>query len=173
MEKMPLDQLINILELSLKELIEKDSDLIERQVHENSINHRFAIYLENHLPINYKTEKNLSVDVEYNRNHINPKYIYQNDRKQSIRPDILIHERNSNDNNFLFIEAKRKTISPEDLIKLKAVLDQNSVYKYDYSLSIEYSSEIMSINIYQLQNGSITKERLFFSKKEKNFLFWS
>lgn len=80
-----------ILELSIDELIERDSDIfnhaeevidqlsgeevikLNRKLHETTINHRLAFYLEKYC---YETElEDLIVDIEYNRYYENPKML--------------------------------------------------------------------------------------------------
>lgn len=122
-------------EIAMKELVEKalkkaidtliraDFELLQLDVNERSISHRFAKYLEPYFP-------GWNIDCEYNRNHHDSKRLNISRRNISsddteaitVFPDIIVHRRNT-DKNLVVIEMK-KTSSQEgykyDLGKLKA-----------------------------------------------------
>ena len=164
MKKMPLNQLIKMLESSLQELVQKDMALIDRGVQEECINHRFAICLEKNL---YAEYRNLSVDLEYNKNYSNPKVMDIGGERKNIIPDIIIHERNTNNKNFLFVEAKKNYMNKKDIAKLEESLEDP--YNYHYSLSIEYrvKGNTMNLILREYNEFIIKKTHLFFSKEDK------
>ncbi len=110
---------------ALETLHAKDQYLLDQDVHERTIAHRFAIYLENEFP-------GWHVDCEYNRMGGDPKRIAarlkacaqkhhpsdqpcdcdscQADPDILVYPDIIVHRRGSCDQNLLVIELKK---SPE------------------------------------------------------------
>ncbi len=104
---------------ALKMFFLNDIYLLEKDVNERSISHRVATYLQ-------YVFNGWDVDCEYNRDHNDPKYIQNvrdflnrnNNEKIDIAdvdattayPDIIIHERGTNDSNLLAIEIK-KTIA--------------------------------------------------------------
>ena len=106
--------LFEIIEKSLNDLSIYERELINRDVHEDCINHRFAFYLEINLGLFFNIENhkklseiyNLSVDAEYNKNYKEPKRY--GDKTSYAIPDIIIHQRNSNDYNLLMVEAKKE-----------------------------------------------------------------
>jgi hypothetical protein len=61
-------ELIETIDLSLKDLIKNDHLLFLNHVREEAVNHRFALYFENHLKIKFP-RLNLHFDVEYNKNY--------------------------------------------------------------------------------------------------------
>ena len=143
----------SLLEQSIDLLYENDCYLITNSVHEQSISHRIAHYLEN-LLIKYDwfVKDGYSVDVEYNKNFGDSKKVFQNcsncnqsgcyiktsnydiDNYKSIcRPDIIIHKRESNDN-ILAIEIKKEELNNAkdkyDFAKLSAFSCDRTEYKY-------------------------------------------
>lgn len=124
----------SLLKRSVDLLYENDNYLITNSVHEQSISHRIAYYLENLLRNYYWFVKDgYSVDVEYNKNLDEPKRVYTkcsdckklecclktssyniNDYESLCRPDIIIHKRGHNGisqndfNNLIVIEIKKE-----------------------------------------------------------------
>ena len=97
---------------ALTEFRKNDVFLLENDVHEQSITHRFALYLQNEFPL-------LKVDCEYNRyglfdiNEVSRSVKRSRPEKKGksgapIRPDIVVHKRGDNSNNVLVIEAKKR-----------------------------------------------------------------
>lgn len=134
--------LFEIIEKSLNDLSIYERELINRDVHEDCINHRFAFYLEINLGLFFNIDNhkklseiyNLSVDAEYNKNYKEPKRY--GDKTSYAIPDIIIHQRNSNDYNLLMVEAKKTKLKDGDIIKLDALLE--SPYNYKLTMGIEY-----------------------------------
>ena len=90
-------------------LLERDAYLLSADVHERTIGHRFAVYLEQFFP-------KWNIDCEYNRDGHAPKEIgagFGNDGEHGSRvfPDVIVHERGT-PNNFLVVELK-KSSNPE------------------------------------------------------------
>ena len=75
----------------------RDIELLAFRVHERTVAHRIAVYLENEFP-------NWHVDCEYNRQGVggDPKDAWIGQRRF---PDVIVHRRGL-ENNFLVIEAK-------------------------------------------------------------------
>ena len=123
---------------ALNELFERDPYLIEKDLHERSITHRLAIYLEGRFP-------EYNVDCEYNGNveeDSGKKYIYllkasaealgllkkdEQDKEvveRAVYPDIIVHKRGLNgpNNNLLIVEVKKSSNDNEgDYDKEKVV----------------------------------------------------
>lgn len=183
-----MEEIRILLEKSLKELYLKDCILIDRNTKEECINHRLAIYIENifremvHLP-NAKTTKTYSVDVEYNRNVTGLGLMSYNDNSQKILskkiiagefsnakeviPDIIIHERGSNSNNFLCIEAKKRyTAESEerDFTKINGLL--NPPFNYKYGCLLEYlpDEEYFCFLLVKKTNQDYEIQRFFIDK---------
>ena len=124
-------------------LKEKDRYLIEYFLHEQSLSHRLAVYLENLFPKKY------NVDCEYNKkmdieNNIVNKSVRKSPQlpaseTRDIRPDITIHKRGKNNrkSNLLVIQIKKKENLQdrnEDIESLKELTDQDGEYQYQYGL---------------------------------------
>ena len=154
--------IIELLKQSVDLLYKNDSYLIKHSVHEQDISHRIAYYFENLLN-NYSWYKKSSfnVDVEYNKNFDDPKRVYSNcddcgnarcyinqssyyiDNYQSpCKPDIILHERGSNDNNILVIEIKKcNNECKDDFAKLSAFTCNASDYKYKIGIYININNQ--------------------------------
>ena len=106
-------QIKKYIKLSLLEFIQKDKDdLMNVNIYEPTLNHRIAVYLER-----YFCKFGYVVDCEYNKNRGNPK---EDDMGHKIRPDIIIHKRNNN-NNIAIFEIKK---AGEDSLKGKADIEK-------------------------------------------------
>lgn len=147
---------VELIKRALETLWKRDCELIKREVHEECINHRFAIYLEKEFE-DIMMREQLSLDIEYNKNGRNPKTYGSEDKK--FRPDIIIHERNSNRNNYVIIEAKKSKLSKND--KEKLISCKRAPYNYDVALGIEYGVGKDHFNLYIYEgNGSNQKIKL-------------
>lgn len=154
--------IIKLLKQSVDLLYTNDSYLIEHFVHEQDISHRIAHYFENLLNhYSWYKKSSFNIDVEYNRNFDDSKQVYRNchncdiDRcyihqshykidnyQSSCKPDIILHERGSNDNNILVVEIKiSNDESKEDFAKLSAFTCNASVYKYKMGIYINIDNQ--------------------------------
>jgi hypothetical protein len=140
--------------IALDVFYEKDIDLINLKLHERTIAHKFAEYLQVLFP-------EFDVDCEYDKKGEKRKDL-QGIRECSNRrttdwvlPDIIIHKRNSNYNLVVFeLKSKKSSISC-DLKKLKLFTSQESEceYKYKFGLFIYFKSEIEDCKIRLFMNG--------------------
>jgi hypothetical protein len=121
---------------SLKILIQRDLGIINNKVKEECINHRLACYLEKLINENPNNNLHYDVDLEYNKNYKNPKKIIvdENNNEKAIRPDIIIHKRDSNDNLIAF-EIKKDYTNKNDFQKIKGLVRQHN---YSYGCLISY-----------------------------------
>ena len=99
-------------------LFKHDRFLLEHEIHERTIAHKLATYLQNILP-------DCDVDCEYNLKGLDTKElpgIQDCDEQRStdrVLPDIIVHKRNS-DKNLLVIEIKVQGKESQcDIAKLK------------------------------------------------------
>ncbi|MEE0138004.1 hypothetical protein [Fusobacterium ulcerans] len=128
-------ELKEIMEIALRKLYEKDRELIDRILHENAINHKLAIYLEEAINLQKEWISTYSIDVEYNKDGNNAKKL---NGDKEFRPDIILHERNSNERNILLIEAKKEKLIDKDKNTLKECL--KAPFNYRFSVGIEYEN---------------------------------
>ena len=152
-----------LIERALKELIRRDVSLIHRKVKEECINHRLACYLERFLS---KYWGGYSVDLEYNKNYNDPKKIIIDENKniKAIRPDIIIHERETNDNNLIAFEIKKNYTDKHDLKKIKELL--RNPYNYKYGCLISYLPTRKYIKVKLLSNQGKNVEEFKVNKNE-------
>ncbi len=159
-----------LLAVALKEFFARDTYLLIYGVSEMAITHKLAEYLEKNLrKFDIENIDQISVDCEYNRNGEKEKYISvslhevseklrmhlagkgealnpDNEMVRSIstRPDIIVHQRGSNDRN-LFIVEVQKDINPDgdeyDKYKLKMFTqrDQNP-YHFRYGVFLLFGT---------------------------------
>lgn len=143
------DKIEQLVDKCLAELFSKDISLIRHDVSERAIAHKLAEYLQTCFP-------DLSVDCEYNRNTERGQYypkkilalkdrrdkepldLKDEDQLQEIStyPDIIIHRRNTNAENLLIIEIKKKNSKVAhdfDFQKLMAFTENSeSSFSYHY-----------------------------------------
>lgn len=92
----------------LRELLLRDLYLLKHDLHERTITHKLAEYLQPQFP-------EWNVDCEYNRDHHDPKRVRiaprdlsHEDEGSNVFPDVIVHRRGSDEHNLLVIEAKIK-----------------------------------------------------------------
>lgn len=136
-EMKELKTLINNVAEAFRLVYKNDKFLIENGLCERCIMFRFAHYLADLYP-------DYDVDCEYNKHKGNVKKIIEG---KNIFPDIIIHKRGTDSENFAVIELKNKTnpSTPErenDKAKLKALTksyndgEKDSLYNYGYKFGL-------------------------------------
>lgn len=171
---MEINEIISKLNKSIMELITNENDLLKRGLNELNITSHLARYLTPKFP-------EYNVDPEYNGDRLKP-----NDRKSldiarnrmieigfnpkennnyKLSPDIIIHIRDTNENNLVVIEAKKDTNTIKnkefDLIKLEHLTVDYSGNHYNYKLGvyIEFGTKknVGNVEIQYFQNGTPKK----------------
>lgn len=120
---MTQDEANALVDYALDHLIRNDSQLLNLKVCERALHFKIAHYMAQ-SPI---IRPPLTLDCEYNRHFSNEKRLQlpHRQRLSKVFPDILIHERNSDENNMLVLEIKRpgqRLVHDEN--KLRAFVDQ-------------------------------------------------
>ena len=121
--------------------------ILNREVHETTINHRLALYMEMIMP---EVFSHYHIDIEYNRYINNPKVVQsiRNQERNEVRPDILVHSRTNLDieiPHLLVVEAKKYENNQKDIKHIKDIMaDRN--YKYKYGLLVSYYENRQQIN---------------------------
>ena len=120
---MTRDEATTLVNDALKRLIQDDAQLLDLRACERALHFRIAHYMaQSHL-----VTQPLTLDCEYNRHLGDEKRLqlpYQ-PRPSKVFPDILVHERNSDQHNMLVLEIKRLGQSLErDGEKLRAFVQQ-------------------------------------------------
>jgi len=133
-----------LIKCAIKEFIVNDlSELVEIDAHEVTFAHRIAVYLENKF-------RGYNVDLEYNRDKKDVKRIANG---SAIRPDIIIHRRNKDDNLCVF-EIKKNSIksseAKSDIEKLEKVIK-----KYKIGIFIGIQKDKIEICWIENENGNL------------------
>jgi len=153
---------------SIRDLLTYDCGLLEKKLKEESVNHRLAVYLENHLAC-LRTQVKLTVDVEYDKYIDVQKRMRVDDKDFVARPDILIHKRFTNKHNLLALEAKKRSISLRDEQKLRGFLDYD--YHYRFGLMITYgipaTDYIRYVLLYREKHPPIFSKTVYIYKDGK------
>ena len=130
----------NMLCLALEAVYQKDTYLIhnnngtiDNHVSERGIVFRYGIYLDEVARTKFPL---LNVDTEYNRNRNDLKRLPT--RQRGSYPDLILHERGTNNNNFLVIEFKTwwDSNQNDDKSKIEAFCDPLGEYRYKYGVLI-------------------------------------
>lgn len=153
------EELILLVNLALDDLYKKDQYLLNVKVNERDIVYHFSRYFINRLENNDNFNK-YSVDCEYNRDEFNEKKykeIIYDKEKHRIIPDLIMHQRGNNSNNILAIEFKTYFNSNQneenDRLKLQALTDNDSFYRYRIGLHIRLGKTRNKVNIVKYING--------------------
>ena len=129
-----------------------DAKELNRKLHETTLNHSLAYYLENNIK---KTifDAQYKIDIEYNRYKRSEKRVTKfngNNEEIIARPDIVIHTRKTDKdesktlNNLLVIEAKKGKIIPLDIEKIKGFISDKK-YFYLFGFTVSYCSDINNV----------------------------
>ncbi len=116
-----------------------------RMIHEQAITHRLSVYLELSNVFSGYT-----IDCEYNRHLYHTKKTDSNG--DTFRPDIIIHERRTDQNNLIYIEVKQQDShifnSKNDTIEyISKMKYRKKLYNYQFA----YLIIIPAINIETLE----------------------
>jgi len=120
--------------IALDQLFKNDAFLLESGVHERSVSHKLAEYLQQQF-------QGWHVDCEYNRHGLGVKMLpreCEGEHREYVYPDVVVHHRNTDDN-LLVIEIKprkNKAVDECDNAKLTAFTNQGGDYKYRLGLFI-------------------------------------
>ncbi len=147
-------ELVKLVQDAVSALIAEQPSLLELAIHEQSISHRIAMHLEQ------RVEAGLHVDCEYNRHLDFAKIIEISDidhaarktcgcsacrdtndpidRERRFRPDIILHQRNTDAQNLIVVEVKRDKFCPFDEAKIKAMTKQQGVFRYRIGVFIYF-----------------------------------
>lgn len=144
-DKMANEKFLKIQKLvknSLEKFYKNDLQLfnISRNgpVGERAMVFRIGVYMQDFMSQD-EMLREYNIDCEYNRNIEDVKKI--NDRL--VIPDLIIHKRLTNNDNFLCIEFKKNHVSSAsnnavkcDWCKLRFLTDKKNDYRYEYGLHV-------------------------------------
>jgi hypothetical protein len=140
---------------AIEDFRNQDRQLLELAVDERAATHCIACYLKKYFP-------DWNVDCEYNRKGSNPKISPVVGSHGIVRPDIIIHRRNTSDN-LLCIEVKKEGEPlDDDRKKLCGFTDIRGQYKYHFGLLIILSlDDPFLIKGTWYQDGKIKESYVF------------
>lgn len=150
---------------ALSMLYKKDRRLLRYNVHERTIACRLALYLQ--LKYDPCFMKRACIDVEYNREGKEIKRPYIDSESGWIAPDIILHERDNQENNIFYCEVKKKSKNNnDDAIRVKNALRGKRSYEYGINL-YSLTSKEANLSFYKLDGLHIIEEEFYFDAKEK------
>ena len=101
----------------------------------------FRVGIHLHELLKKSDFESYDLDVEYTKNHGEPKR--SEIINQGIRPDLLIHQRNTHNFNVMAVEFKGhwEKDYEQDLVKLKALTSSDDDYRYHIGVFVLIGSE--------------------------------
>jgi hypothetical protein len=120
---MTRDEAEALVNAAIDQLVENDLLLLDLGVTERALSHRLAHYMS------LSVKPPLTVDCEYNRHFYDPKRLNLPPRKAldreiratTVFPDILVHQRSTDERNLVVLELKKPGESLDyDQVKLRA-----------------------------------------------------
>jgi len=121
-------EIIRRVKIAIGILFKNDCYLLESGVHERTISHKLAEYLQIQFP-------DWNVDCEYNKKGIDTK---RQDHKL-VYPDIIVHHRDTNEN-LLIIEIKsNRKYCKKDIEKIKKFISPQYDFNYNVGLFIQFN----------------------------------
>lgn len=158
-----LDEAKEIINYALTQFYSQDQALVQypdikKAVSENCMLFRIGWYMHEHIR-NYSRFDSLNIDCQYNRNFGHPKSMFKptlsgiEAKVKDPIPDLLFHQRGSNDNNLFLVELKKGKPSEQELAndveKLCYFTNKAYEYKYAYGFSIWlYKKSWAKIKVY-------------------------
>jgi hypothetical protein len=152
---------------ALKEFLLEEKFLLENNLNERTITHKLAEHLKAHFcdydvdcEYNRMPKNNKNMTEEYITKRLNldiKKVKTDDDNGQTVFPDIIIHKRGENEQNYLVIEVKKKKFANEiirgskekethrdfDKKKLKAYTKTKEL-KYKFGVYLEFNGKGIS-----------------------------
>lgn len=166
-------EILSKLDIAIQQLFENDINILERGLNELNINANMTSYLRPLFEdFNVDPEYNGDISKTHDRKEIEiaERRILELGRRTNINnsyrltPDIIIHTRNTNDNNLLVLEIKKDSNSRVekefDLLKLEHMtIDYNgNHYNYQLGAAIIFGT-VLNAGQFQItyyQNGILT-----------------
>lgn len=129
-----IEQLKSKVFEAVQRLLENDSFLIEKQIHEMALSFRLGFYLVERF------EPDFDVDCEYNRELDNPKRRDNSRDPNSQRPDVIVHKRGENSSNLIVIEIKKSHSSKTAISERRNIEDWMAAERF-YRLGVRVAFE--------------------------------
>ena len=134
--KIENEKLKKLLEQALDMFYSGDAEeILPKEGVERACVFHIGIYMQ-YLMNGYDYLRKFNLDCEYNKLGDIPKKMYEFEDGNGIQPDLIIHQRNT-DNNVMVIEFKgywNKKYIDNDIKKLKYLTSHDTENKYQYQL---------------------------------------
>jgi hypothetical protein len=150
---MKIERIKNLIRKAVDDLYLMELDLLERENNEVTISCKLAQYLFLKFP-------GYHVDCEYNRHFKDIKRINIGNIRKIIKPDIIIHKRDIDKNNLVYIEIKtdhNDESREEDYKRIKASTDLKGEYRYSLGIFIDFYRSKDDLVIRYFQDGEECK----------------
>ncbi len=127
------------LNSGLRQVRNRDYRLLKDRVHEQTLTGRLSYYLQHEFPDH-------NVDAEYNKHYEDEKRYGYFEEDDVARPDIIVHQRGSDDRNLLVIEVKKRSEGSsddaKDILKLEGLTRRATAdhhyFGYKYGVFIDF-----------------------------------
>jgi hypothetical protein len=133
MYKPPIEEICQRVDTAIGILFKNDIYLLKIGVHERTVSHKLAEYLQAQFP-------DWNVDCEYNRKGgvVQKLLTRECSKKPKVYPDIIIHQRGTT-NNLLVIEMKTSDLPIECDIEKLILFTSKPEFNYSYGLFIKFN----------------------------------
>ena len=146
-------EIIGKVNLALDLFYEKDAHLIEINVHERSIAHKFAEYLQLLFP-EYNVDCEYDKHGKYTKELEGVKECDEERKTNRILPDIIIHKRGHDRNNLVVFEIKSKSEATAcDIKKLGLMTTKDGEFRYEVGMFIKFADRRTNCGITMYING--------------------
>lgn len=125
-------ELKKVVEETLDQFIRKEKYLLEKNLNERTISHKFAEHLQRKFA-------EWDVDVEYNKKKDDIKRMRLKGKLRRVFPDIIIHKRGP-ENNLLIIEIKKNASDEQKRDQIKRINKFKEQMGYSYGLFINFKT---------------------------------
>lgn len=150
---MKKQEMIRKIDIALDLFYEKDKYLIEKNVHERSIAHKFAEYLQLLFP-DYNLDCEYDKHGEYTKELEDIKECDEDKKTNRILPDILIHKRGHDRNNLVVFEIKSKSEATAcDIKKLELLTKESGQFRYRLGVFVLFGDERPECKLKLFING--------------------
>lgn len=141
---MKLEEVTKYLQSACDRFLDSEGYLLENNVNERSLTHKFAEHLQNIFGDEW------NVDCEYNRFGADTKAIDEviqivgektttyETKTKTIYPDIIVHKRGPNGPNLVVLEAKKDATPTERKEDIEKLIRIKELYSYKYAVFVNF-----------------------------------
>lgn len=137
----PDSSLGKVMADAIQTFLERDGILLTSNANERTISAQLACYLKPVFP-------DWDVDVEYNRQGLDPKKIGIGEAAELVYPDIIVHRRQS-EANLLVVEMKKGDSSEPDENDMKKLRAYVAKFKYQCALFLRLSTTKSNVSAFR------------------------